>query len=96
MSDYVSYVYSITSERNLSCDMWKTLTRISKVGTKYNDKHRLMFFINIQTLAIGLRRTRALLRLVWPSTRLLFIERWRHLADSNEPNFINKKVFYIY
>ena len=54
MSDYVSYVYSITSERNLSCDMWNTLTRISKVGTKYNDKHRLMFFINIQTLAIGL------------------------------------------
>ena len=33
------------------------------------------------------------LRLVWPSILLLFIERWRHLADSNEPNFINKNVF---
>ena len=28
-----------------------------------------------------------------PSIRLLFIERWRHLTDSNEPNFINKNVF---
>ena len=37
--------------------------------------------------------TRAVLRLVWPSILLLFIERWRHLADSNEPNFINKNVF---
>ena len=24
---------------------------------------------------------------------LLFIEQWRHLADSNEPTFIKKKVF---
>ena len=31
-----------------------------------------------------------MLRLVWPSILLLFIERWEHLADSNEPNFINK------
>ena len=37
--------------------------------------------------------TRAVLRLVWPSILLLFIERWRHLADSNEPNFINKTFF---
>ena len=37
--------------------------------------------------------TRAVLRLVWPSLLLLFIERWRHLADSNEPNLINKNVF---
>ena len=37
--------------------------------------------------------TRVVLRLVWPSLLLLFIERWRHLADSNEPNFINKSVF---
>ena len=37
--------------------------------------------------------TRAVLRLVWPSLLLLFIERWRHLAGSNDPNFINKEVF---
>ena len=41
-------------------------------------------------------QTRAVLRLVWPSILLLFIERWRHLADSNEPNLIKKNVFYIY
>ena len=34
--------------------------------------------------------TRAVVRLVWPSILVLIIERWRHLADSNEPNFINK------
>ena len=33
------------------------------------------------------------LRLVWPSIMLLFIERWRHLADGNEPNFITKYFF---
>ena len=33
-----------------------------------------------------------MLRLVCPYILLLFIERWRHLADSNEPNFINKNV----
>ena len=32
-------------------------------------------------------------RLVWPSILLLFVELWRHLADSNEPNFIHKNVF---
>ena len=41
-------------------------------------------------IRVGQQETRAVLRLVWPSIRLLFIERWRHLADSNEPNFINK------
>ena len=35
------------------------------------------------------------LRLVWPSILLLFIEWWRHLADSNEPNLINKSIFYL-
>ena len=39
------------------------------------------------------RVTRAVLRLVWPSILLLFIERWRHVADSNDANFINKNVF---
>ena len=37
--------------------------------------------------------TRDVLRLVRPPILLLFIERWPHLADSNEPNFIKKKVF---
>ena len=32
---------------------------------------------------VSKNRTRAVLRLVWPSILLLFIERWRHLADSN-------------
>ena len=41
-------------------------------------------------LTIGHSLTRAVLRLVWLSILLLLIERWRHLADSNEPNFINK------
>ena len=38
-------------------------------------------------------KTRAVLRLVWPPILLLFIEQWRHLADSNEPNLIKKHVF---
>ena len=37
--------------------------------------------------------TRSVLRLVWPSLLLLFIEPWRYLADRNDPNFINKNVF---
>ena len=45
------------------------------------------------TLSADLKFTRAVLRLVWPPILLLFIERWRHLADNNDPNFIKKNVF---
>ena len=55
MSDYVSYVYSITSEINLHAILGRLLRRISKFGTKHIDKHRPMFcIIIIQALAIGL------------------------------------------
>ena len=39
------------------------------------------------------RMSMGVLRLVWPPILLLFIERRQHFADSNEPNFIKKKVF---
>ena len=52
--NYVSYVYSIASERNLHVIFYDILTHISKFGTKCNDKHMPVFFINIQALAIGL------------------------------------------